>query len=141
MTAMSVMMRSTRRSAVRQGALGHDLGRTLGGVLHGHDHPVGAGHQIHRAAHARHHLARHDPVGQTAFLVDLKAAQHRGGKVATAHQTERKRAVDRHRARHGPGKAAASIGQRGVFQTRRGLGAQTHQAVFGMEEDAALGET
>ena len=42
-------------------------------VLHRDDHALGAGDQIHRAAHALDHLAGNHPVGEVAFLVDLSA--------------------------------------------------------------------
>ena len=68
-TARSVMIRCTHRRPV-SGSVHcvQDLGRAvLGAVLHDHHHPPRAGHQVHRAAHALHHLARHHPVGEVAL--------------------------------------------------------------------------
>ncbi len=55
---------------------------------------LGAGHQIHRPAHARDHLARDRPVGELALRIDLEPAQHRHVDMAAADQAERHRAVE-----------------------------------------------
>ena len=52
----------------RQRALLDDLGLALRGVLHGHDDALCAGDQVHRAAHARHHLAGDHPVREMSLL-------------------------------------------------------------------------
>src|SRR6202042_653828 len=60
-------------------ALGHDLrGAVLGDVLGEHQHPAGAGHQVHRAAHALDDLARDRPVGEVAAGRYLHPAENPG---------------------------------------------------------------
>ncbi len=60
-----------------------------GRVLHRDDDPLGAGDEIHRAAHALDHLAGDHPVGEVALLVDLQRAEHGEIDVAAAHHRER----------------------------------------------------
>src|SRR6478752_1655164 len=67
-----------------QVALGYDLGLALGGVLHGDDDALGAAHQVHGPAHARHHLAWDHPIGEMAAGVDLQAAEHGDIDMAAA---------------------------------------------------------
>ena len=63
------MIRSTTPAGQRQGAPLEDLGlAVLGGVVHDHDDALDAGDQVHRAAHALHHLAGDHPVGEVALL-------------------------------------------------------------------------
>ena len=72
------------------------------GVLHGDDDLLGAGKQVLGAAHAGHHLAGDDPVGQVALLVHLQGAQDGGVDVAAADQAEGGGGVDE-RAADGDG--------------------------------------
>lgn len=81
-TASSVTMAETLPAAV-SGSVLEGLGAAvLGRVFHGDDDVLGAGDEVHRPAHARHHLARHHPVGEVAVLVDLQAAEHGGVDMA-----------------------------------------------------------
>src|SRR3546814_15859494 len=68
------------RAGERQGAAFDDLGiARLVAVAHHHDDALHARDQVHRAAHALDHLARHGPVGQVAIAGNLNGAQY--GKV------------------------------------------------------------
>ena len=89
-THRSVMMRSTTPGAgQRQGAALQHLGcAVLVGVLHHHHDPLDAGHQVHGAAHALHHLAGDHPVGDVAVLGHLHGAQDRQVDVAAADHRE-----------------------------------------------------
>ena len=58
-----------------------------GRMFHRHDELLGAGHQIHRAAHPFDHLARHRPIGQIPFAINLEGAKNRHvDEVATNHR-------------------------------------------------------
>src|SRR5262249_35063652 len=65
----------------------------LGRMLHGNNHTLGAGYEIHRSAHPRDHLARDHPVRELSFRIDLKRTEYRDVDVTAADQTERDRAV------------------------------------------------
>ena len=77
----------TRRGQ-RQCAFLHDLGTAFGGVLHGHNDALGTGHQIHRTAHAGHHLARDHPVREVTLLIDLQPAEHGQIEMPTTNEAE-----------------------------------------------------
>src|SRR3954470_11732451 len=74
MTAISVTIRLTRRAEVS----GREQCWTIFGLpltvcviaTMTRLAALGARHQIHRAAHARHHPAGHHPVGQPTLLID-----------------------------------------------------------------------
>ena len=111
-TARSVTTRLTApHRGQRQRALLEDLRLALGRMDHGDDHALGAGHQIHGAAHAGNHLARNHPVGEHAALVDLQAAEHGDVDVAAADQAEREGAVKGAGAGDGADEAAARVSQ------------------------------
>ena len=134
-TASSVTTRSTGRSRRdRQRAFLHDLRLALGGVLHRHDDPLGAGHQVHGAAHARHHLAGDHPVGEMPRLIDLQAAEHREVEMAAADQAERHGAVERAGAGQRGDRPAARVGQRRMRHAFLGRRAGADQPVLGLEE-------
>jgi len=46
-------------------------------MFHRDNDSLGTGHEIHSAAHARHHLAGNHPVGEVSLLIDLQPAEHR----------------------------------------------------------------
>src|SRR3954464_10462107 len=75
-----------------------DLRLAFDRVRHRDDDALGPRHQIHRAAHARHHTPRNHPVGQPPLLIDLKAAQHGDIDMATADETKRHSAVEGRRS-------------------------------------------
>ena len=52
-----------------------NLRPVLGRMLHHHDDAFDAGDEVHRAAHALHHLARDHPIGEVAILGDLHGAK------------------------------------------------------------------
>src|SRR6185437_2359931 len=72
----------------RQLALVKQLRLILGGVLHHNYDFLHAGDQIHRAAHALHHLAGDHPVGEVAVLRDLHGAEDRQVNMPTADHSE-----------------------------------------------------
>src|SRR5258708_14603601 len=59
------------------------------GVLHGNEDALGAGHQVHRAAHAFEHFAGNGPVRERSLFVDLQRAENREIDVATANHGKR----------------------------------------------------
>jgi hypothetical protein len=69
-------------------------GAVLGRVIHDHHHALGAGDEIHRAAHALDHLAGDHPVREVALLGDLHRAQDREVDVAAADLGEADSALE-----------------------------------------------
>ena len=125
--------RARRRE--RQRAFLHDLRCALGGVLHRHDDALGAGHQIHGAAHAGHHLVRDHPVGELSGLIDLQAAEHREVEMAAADEAERHGAVERAGAGQRGDRTAARVGQHGMRHAFLGRSAGADQPILGLEEN------
>ena len=135
-TASSVTTRSTGRNEVIGSVhFFDDLRGALGGVLHGHDDTLGAGHQIHGTAHARHHLVGDHPIGKMPLLIDLQAAEHREVEMTAADEAERHGAIECAGAGKCGDRAPAGVGQRGMRHAflRRRAGAD--QSVLGLEED------
>ena len=64
------------RRGERERAFVHDLGFSFRRVLHGHDHALGARHQVHGTPHSRHHLAGNHPVREIAVGIDLQRSEH-----------------------------------------------------------------
>ena len=112
-----------------------DLGLSLGRVLHGHQHPFGAAHQVHRPTHARHHLSRDHPVREHAPLVHLEPAEDGHIDVAATDQREGHRAVERACAGQRRDRPAAGIGEPRLSHARLGDGTRANQAVLGLEKD------
>ena len=140
MTASSVTSRSIlAQRGQRQRALLDDLGRALGGVLHGDDDALGAGDEVHRAAHAGHHLAGDHPVRQVAGLVDLQAAEHGDVEVAAADQAERDGAVERGRARQRGDRLAGGVGEEALGHAFFGNRPGADQAVLRLEVQVHAG--
>ena len=102
-------------------------------MLHGHDHVLRPGHQVHRAAHARHHLPGHHPVGQIAFLVHLQAAEHGHIHMPAADDAERQGAVEEGRAGDHAARLAAGVDQ--VGQRRAAQRPQAEEAVLRLQRD------
>jgi hypothetical protein len=63
-------------------------------VLHHHHHALGAGDEIHRAAHALDHLAGDHPVREIAVLAHLHRAEDGEVDVAAADHREALGAVE-----------------------------------------------
>ena len=118
----------------RQRAPLDQFGGAFGGVRHRDDDPSGAGHEIHRPAHSRHHDPRHQPVREMALFVHLQATEHRHVEMPAADQPERHRGVDRTGARPGTDRPAAGVGQ--IRPGKPFLGQRQHadQSVFGLKE-------
>src|SRR5271165_7650169 len=101
---------------------------------HGDDDALGAGHEIHRATHARDHLARNRPVGEQPPLVDLKAAKHGDVDMAAADQAEREATVEATGPGNGANEAAARVGQILVLHPWLWQRLHANEAVFRLEE-------
>ena len=119
----------------RQSAFLDDLGFTLSGVLHRDDDALGAGYQVHRAAHARHHLSRDHPVRQLPGLIDLQSAEHGQINMTAANKTKRHCAVERAGARERRDRATAGVGQSRMRHALFGRAAGANQAVLRLEEN------
>src|SRR5437588_2178384 len=78
----------------RKSALLDDLRLAFCGMLHGDDDALCTAHQVHCAAHSRHHFGGDHPVRQVPFSVDLKAAKNSHVHMPAADQPERHRAVE-----------------------------------------------
>src|SRR5260370_30526206 len=59
-----------------------------GGVFHGDENALGAGDEVHGAAHAFEHFSGDGPVGEIAFFVDLQRAENGEVDVAAANHAE-----------------------------------------------------
>ena len=136
-TARSVMTRCTTPLAgQRQGAARDELrGAVLGGVLHQHDHPPGAVHQVHRPAHALDHFAGDRPVGQVAVrprpaCAPSTAMSRWPPRIIPNEGDEQKSAA--------PGNGdglLAGVDQVGVEVVASREGPDTENAVLGMQDD------
>ena len=73
-------------------------------MFHRHDHPAGAGDQIHGAPHPLDHFPGNHPVRQIAFAVDLQRAKDCQVNMAAAD--------------HGKGIGAAEVRSAGQFGDR-----------------------
>src|SRR5260370_451772 len=73
----------------RQRALFQDFALVIaGGVLHGDEDALGAGDQVHGAAHAFKHFSGNGPVGEIALFVDLQCAKDGEVDVAAANHAK-----------------------------------------------------
>src|SRR6266849_4492061 len=73
----------------RQRALFQDFALVIaGGVLHGDEDALGAGDQVHGAAHAFQHFAGNGPVGEIALFVNLQRAENGEVHVAAANHAK-----------------------------------------------------
>jgi hypothetical protein len=136
-TASSVTTRSTGRTDVSGNVHARTiLGFPLAVWLHGHHDAFGTRHEIHRTAHAGHHLARNHPVREPTLHVDLQATQYGHVDVAATDQAERHRAVERARARDGSHGPATRIGETRLGHRFLGNGSGADQSVLGLKEDA-----
>ena len=90
---------------------------SLGRVLHRHDNSAAGAHEVHRAAHALHHLPRDDPVGQVAILANLETTEllqlHEQRRVAEPNPRQQLGIEPRSRDlnRIGSGPKALKMGQ------------------------------
>ena len=104
-------------------------------------HGLGAGDQVHGAAHAGEHLAGHDPVGDVALLVDLQRAEEGGVHVAAADHREGRGGVEVAAAGDERDGLVAGVGAVAVLAARLGRGADADGAVLGLDDDVdALGD-
>jgi hypothetical protein len=103
-------------------------------MLHRHDYALGAGDEIHGAAHAGHHLLRDHPVGQETVLVNLQPAEHGEIEVTAANEAERHGTVERAGAGQGGDGPAGRVRERGMRHALLGWSAGPDQPVLGLEE-------
>ena len=123
-----------------EGARLQDLRRAvLRRVLHGDDDAAGASDEVHRAAHALHHLAGDHPVGEVALLGDLQRAEHGHVDVTAADEREAGGAVEVAGAGDLGDRLLAGVDQVGVLFTFVGEGADAHHAVLGVEHHLDAG--
>ena len=124
MTARSVMIRSTTPAAgQRQGARRTQLRRAvLGDVLHQHDDPPRAVHEVHRAAHALDHLAGDHPVGDVPARGDLHGAEDRDVDLARRGSSRTRGRVEEARPRPDRDRLLAGVDQVGVDLVVRRVG-------------------
>lgn len=124
----------------RQRALGQDLhvfGAVLflGGVFHQNDHPLDAGHEVHRATHALDHLAGDHPVGQVARLAHLHRTENRQVDLAAAnHRKALIAAEDGAAGQRGHG-LLACVDQVGIHFVFHGKRTDAQHAVFALQPD------
>ena len=109
------------------------------GVLHGDDHALGAGHQVHRAAHALDHLAGNHPVGEAARFVHLQRAEDGQVDVPAAHHRERLGAVEIGAARQLGDGFLAGVDQIGIDFLVERIGADAEHAVLRVQRDIHAG--
>src|SRR4051794_7981727 len=129
------------RPGQRQGALLEDLRRPVtSDVLHHHDDPAGALHQVHGATHAVDHLAGDQPVGEVAAGVDLHGAEDRDVEVTAADHPERQRGVEEAGTGQDRDRLLARVDQVGVLVALEGVGTDAEGAVLAVQHDVhALG--
>jgi hypothetical protein len=108
-------------------------------VLH-HDHDLlDAGHEVHGAAHALHHLAGDHPVGEVAILRDLHRAEDRQIDVAAADHRERVGGGEIARRRQLGDRLLAGIDEVRVLLALVGKGAHAEHPVLALELHAHAG--
>ena len=122
-----------------QGHVGllHDLGVAGLVGLGGHDDgDLGAGHQVHGAAHARGSLAGDHPVGQVALCVDLVSAEHGAVDVAAADKAEGTEGIKAGAAHAELADLAAGVDHVGIGPLAlSGSAGQANNAVLGVNPD------
>src|SRR5208337_2920971 len=73
----------------REGAFFEDFGLVVaGGMLHGDEDALGAGNEVHGAAHAFEHFAGDSPVGEGSLFVDLQRAEDGEVDMSAANHGE-----------------------------------------------------
>jgi hypothetical protein len=118
----------------RQSAPRYDLRFAFRGVLHGDHHSARAGDEVHRAAHAGHHLAGNRPVRQPPGHVDLQSAEDGHVDMTTTNETERHGAVEGGGTRQRGHRPSAGVGQPGLAHAFLGHRARADQPVLRLEE-------
>ncbi|MND54195.1 hypothetical protein D3C80_452500 [compost metagenome] len=108
-------------------------------MRHRNDDALGAGYEIHCAAHARHDLAGHHPVGKVSFFVDLKPPQYSDIEMAAANQCERHGAVEGTGSRQRACRCPSGIREIASGKTRIRQGAHADNAVFRLERNVEPG--
>ncbi len=74
----------------RERAFLQDFGLVVArGVFHGDEDALGAGDEVHRAAHAFQHFPGNGPIGESALFIDLERTENGKIDVASANHGER----------------------------------------------------
>jgi hypothetical protein len=115
--------------------LADDLGFAFLRMGHRDDDALCARNEVHGAAHAGNHAARHHPVGEPSHLIDLKAPQHRQVQMAAADEAEGHGAVEGRSARQGADRAASGVGELLVLEPLFRQREHADDAVLRLEED------
>ena len=106
-----------------------------GGVFHGDVDALGAGDEVHGAAHALKHFAGDGPIGESSLFVDLQRAEDGEVDVAAANHGERIGG----RKISGAGKFGdgffAGVDEVGIDFGFERIRADAEHAVFGLEDD------
>jgi hypothetical protein len=105
-------------------------------MLHEDDHALHPGDEVHRPAHALHHLARDRPVGDVAGLRHLHRAQDGEVDMAASDHGEALGAREEAGGRQLCDRLLARIDQVGVLLALVGEGAGAQHAVFALKGDA-----
>src|SRR5262249_47909134 len=122
-----------------QRAFVDNLRLTLGSVLHRDNYALGAGDQVHRPAHPRHHFSRDHPICQKALRVHLEGAEQGDVDMPAADEPERHGTIERARARQSCDGTAAGVGEEPMPHALLGYRARADQPVLGLEEYLHLG--
>ena len=111
----------------------------LGQVLHHHEHPLGAGGEVHCTAHGWNRIRLAGvPVGEIACDRYLERAQHAVVQVPAAHHPEGIRVVEVAAAGQQGHRLLAGVDQVGILRARRRRGPHAQHAVLALQEDLAV---
>src|SRR3546814_2033469 len=108
-------------------------------MIHEHDDAPDACDEIHRAAHALHHLSRDHPVGDVAIFRDLHRTEDRKIDVPAADHAETVGRGYIARAGELGDRLLAGIDDVGVDLGAAGVGPEAEHAVFRLERHIHAG--
>ena len=110
-------------------------------MFHGDEDALGAGDEVHRAAHALEHFAGDGPVGESSLFIDLQRPENGEIDVTSADHGERtSRGKIRRTGKFGDG-FLPGVDEVGIDFGFERIGADAEHAVFGLENNVhALGD-
>src|SRR6267154_3462696 len=106
-----------------------------GGVFHGDEDALGAGDEIHGAAHAFQHFAGDGPVGEGSLFIDLQRAENGEVDVAATNHGERIGGRKVGAAGEFGDGFLSGVDEIGVDLGFERIGADAEHAVFGLQND------